>query len=94
MNEYFMWFYFSQVHFFFFFFFFIQKLLVDGFLFLVCQVTFIYIALLTIQIVTKQLHNIKIGKLCQKCKITRFNTQFIAEGISLLNLVMASSSSV
>ncbi len=25
------------------------------------QVTFIYIALLTIQIVTKQLHNIKIG---------------------------------
>ncbi len=27
-----------------------------------CQVTFIYIALLTIQIVTKQLHNIKIGK--------------------------------
>ncbi len=26
------------------------------------QVTFIYIALLTIQIVTKQLHNIKIGK--------------------------------
>ncbi len=69
-------------------------ILVDGFLFLVCQVTFIYIALLTIQIVTKQLHNIKIGKLCQKCKITRFNTQFIAEGISLLNLVMASSSSV
>ncbi len=29
------------------------------------QVTFIYIALLTIQIVTKQLLNIKIGKLCQ-----------------------------
>ncbi len=28
----------------------------------ICQVTFIYIALLTIQIVTKQLHNIKIGK--------------------------------
>ncbi len=28
------------------------------------QVNFIYIALLTIQIVTKQLHNIKIGKLC------------------------------
>ncbi len=27
-----------------------------------CQVTFIYIALLTIQIVSKQLHNIKIGK--------------------------------
>ncbi len=27
------------------------------------QVTFIYIAPLTIQIVTKQLHNIKIGKL-------------------------------
>ncbi len=26
------------------------------------QVTFIYIALLTIQIVSKQLHNIKIGK--------------------------------
>ncbi len=26
------------------------------------QVTFIYIALLTIQIVTKQLHNIKMGK--------------------------------
>ncbi len=26
------------------------------------QVTFIYIALLTIQIVTKQLHNIKVGK--------------------------------
>ncbi len=58
------------------------------------QVTFIYIALLTIQIVTKQLHNIKIGKLCQKCKMTSFNTQFSAEGISLLNLVMASSSSV
>ncbi len=28
------------------------------------QVTFIYMALLTIQIVTKQLHNIKIGKKC------------------------------
>ncbi len=28
------------------------------------QVTFIYIALLTIQIVSKQPHNIKIGKLC------------------------------
>ncbi len=27
-----------------------------------CKVTFIYIAPLTIQIVTKQLHNIKIGK--------------------------------
>ncbi len=26
------------------------------------QVTFIYIALLTIQIVSKQLHNVKIGK--------------------------------
>ncbi len=52
------------------------------------QVTFIYIALVTIQIVTKKLHNIKIGKLCQKCKMTRFNTQFSAEGISLLNLVM------
>ncbi len=48
--------------------------------------TFIYIALLTIQIVTKQLHNIKIGKLCPNCKMTRFNTQFSAEGISLLNL--------
>ncbi len=58
------------------------------------QVTFIYKALLTIQIVTKQLHNIKIGKLCQKCKMTGFNTQFSAEGISLLNLVMALSSSV
>ncbi len=30
--------------------------------FLSSQVTFIYIALLTIQIVSKQLHNIKIGK--------------------------------
>ncbi len=29
------------------------------------QVAFIYIALLTIQIVTKQLHNIEIGKLFQ-----------------------------
>ncbi len=58
------------------------------------KVTFIYKAVLTIQIVTKQLHNIKVGKLCQKCKMTRFNTQFSAEGISLLNLVMSSSSSV
>ncbi len=41
----------------------------------------------------KALHSIKIGKLC-KCKMTRFNSQFSAEGISLLNLVMASSSSV
>ncbi len=29
------------------------------------QVTFIYIVLSTIQIVSKQLHNIKIGKWCQ-----------------------------
>ncbi len=55
------------------------------------QVTFIYIALLTIQIVIKQLHNIKKRKMM--CKFnTKFSVQF--SGISLLNLVMASSSSV
>ncbi len=42
----------------------------------------------------KALHSIKIGKLCQQCKMTGFNTQFSAECISLLNLVMALSSSV
>ncbi len=39
-------------------------------------------------------HNIKIGKLCQKCKMTGFNTQLSAECISLLNLVFALSSLV
>ncbi len=42
----------------------------------------------------KALHNIKIGKLCQKCKMTGFNTQLSAECISLLNLVFALSSLV
>ncbi len=41
----------------------------------------------------KALHSIKIGKLCQS-KMTGFNTQFSAECITLLNLVMVSSSSV
>ncbi len=52
------------------------------------QVTFIYIALLTIQIVSKHLTE------CQESKIIRLNTQFSVKGISLLNSVMASSSSV
>ncbi len=64
---------------------------IDKKILLSSQVTFIYIALLTIQIVIKQLHNIKKRKMM--CK---FNTQFSVQfsGISLLNLVMASSSSV
>ncbi len=36
--------------------------LITGIQYIQSQVTFIYIALLTIQIVSKQLHNIKIGK--------------------------------
>ncbi len=42
----------------------------------------------------KALHSIKIGKMCQQCKMTGFNTQLSAECISLLNLVMALSSLV
>ncbi len=52
------------------------------------QVTFIYIMLLTIKIVTKQIHNIKIGKWCvNNVLLTRFNTQFPVQ-YSLLNFVM------
>ncbi len=43
------------------------------------RVTFIYIVLLTKQIVTKQLHNIKIGKLCfntVKLQYLTLNSQF------------------
>ncbi len=34
------------------------------------------------------------GKIVSKCKMTRLNTQFSVKGISLLNPVMASSSSI
>ncbi len=39
------------------------------------QVTFIYIAHLTIQIVSKQLHNIKIGTLMQTHTLEPFNSK-------------------
>ncbi len=53
------------------------------------QVTFIYIALLTIQIVSKHLtvSNWRID--CHKCIIIRLNTQFSVKDISLLNSEMS-----
>ncbi len=58
------------------------------------QVTFIYIALLTIQIVSKHLTVSNWRIEYQQCIMTRLNTQFSVKGISLLNSEMSLSSSV
>ncbi len=56
------------------------------------QVTFIYIALLTIQIVSKHFTESNWRIECQKCIIIRLNTQFSVKDISLLNLERSLSS--
>ncbi len=56
------------------------------------QVTFIYIALLTIQIVSKHLTVSSWRIECQQCIIIRLDTQFSFKGISLLNSEMSLSS--
>ncbi len=60
----------------------------------VSQVTFIYIALLTIQMVSKHLTVSSWRIECQQCIIIRLSTQFSVKGISLLNSEMSLSSSV
>ncbi len=59
---------------------------------ILCQVTFIYIALLTILIVSKHLTVSSWRIECQESKIIRLNTQFSVKGISLLNSEMSLSS--
>ncbi len=56
-----------------------------------CQVTSIYIALLTIQIVSKHLTVLSWRIECQSCIIIRLNTQFSVKGIPLDSKMLTES---